>query len=84
MLQVGDSYRFGVMIEHNRQPLPGYGSCIFLHVWSRDHSGTAGCTAIDLSDLVRLLHWLDSRKNPLIVQLPVPEYLRLRPGWGLP
>jgi zinc D-Ala-D-Ala dipeptidase len=84
MLQVGDRYRFGVMIEHNRQPFPGYGSCIFLHIWSRDHSGTAGCTAVDQADLKRLLRWLDVEKNPLIVQLPVPEYLRLKQDWGLP
>jgi zinc D-Ala-D-Ala dipeptidase len=84
MLQVGDSYRFGVMIEHNQLPFPGYGSCIFLHIWSRDHSGTAGCTAVDLADLRRLLRWIDSKKNPLIVQLPMPEYLRLKQDWGLP
>jgi len=84
ILRDGDSYRFGVMIEHNRQPFPGYGSCIFLHFWSRNHSGTAGCTAVDLADLRRLLRWLDSKKNPLIVQLPMPEYLRLKQNWGLP
>jgi L,D-peptidoglycan transpeptidase YkuD (ErfK/YbiS/YcfS/YnhG family) len=84
MLSVGGRYRFGVMIEHNWSKIPGFGSCIFLHVWGDDRGGTAGCTAVSLADLKRLLYWLDGRKNPLIVQLPLPEYARLKQAWELP
>ena len=84
MLRVGGRYRLGVMIEHNWSQIPGFGSCIFLHVWGHDRGGTAGCTAVSLADLKHLLHWLDADKNPLIVQLPLPEYDRLKQAWELP
>jgi L,D-peptidoglycan transpeptidase YkuD (ErfK/YbiS/YcfS/YnhG family) len=84
MLRVGGRYRFGLMIQHNWQAAPEFGSCIFFHVWDNDQAGTAGCTATSSAHLERLLHWLNSEKNPLIVQLPQPEYLRLRESWGLP
>jgi L,D-peptidoglycan transpeptidase YkuD (ErfK/YbiS/YcfS/YnhG family) len=84
MIAVGGRYRLGVMIEHNWSQIPGFGSCIFLHVWDRDQGGTAGCTAVSLTNLKRLLHWLDTHKNPLIVQLPSTEYARLKQSWELP
>jgi zinc D-Ala-D-Ala dipeptidase len=84
MLAVGSRYRFGVMLEHNWSQIPGFGSCIFFHLWNRDRSGTAGCTAVSLTNLKHLIHWLDADKNPLIVQLPITEYLRLKQSWELP
>jgi L,D-peptidoglycan transpeptidase YkuD (ErfK/YbiS/YcfS/YnhG family) len=84
MLQVGGRYRFGIMIEHNPAAVPGRGSCIFLHVWDKRYPATAGCTAVPLNDLTNILHWVDGKANPLIVQLPVSEYLRLKSRWGLP
>ena len=84
MLAVGSRYRFGVMVEHNWSQIPGFGSCIFFHVWNLDRTGTAGCTAASLRNLERLLHWLDADKNPLIVQLPSAEYARLKQLWKLP
>src|ERR1700730_4303940 len=77
-------YRCGIMIEHNWRPRPGFGSCIFLHVWDSARRGTVGCTAVSSANLEQLLHWLDAQKNPLIVQLPLPEYFRLRQFWELP
>jgi hypothetical protein len=35
-------------------------------------------------NLVELLRRLDSRKRPLLVQLPEQEYARLEGPWGLP
>ena len=84
MLRVGGPYRCGIMIEHNWRPRPGLGSCIFLHVWDSARRGTAGCTAVSSAHLEQLLHWLDAQKNPLIVQLPLPEYFLLRRFWELP
>ncbi|HEY1476742.1 MAG TPA: hypothetical protein VGF37_03585, partial [Chthoniobacterales bacterium] len=46
--------------------------------------GTAGCTAVSSAHLEQILHWLDAQKNPLIVQLPLLEYLHLRQFWQLP
>jgi L,D-peptidoglycan transpeptidase YkuD (ErfK/YbiS/YcfS/YnhG family) len=84
MLGVGGPYRCGLMIEHNWQPRPGFGSCIFLHVWFGARRGTAGCTAVSSPHLEQVLHWLDAQKNPLIVQLPLFEFSRLRQRWRLP
>ena len=84
MLGIGGPYRCGIMIEHNWRPRPGFGSCIFLHVWDSARRGTAGCTAVSSAHLEQLLHWLDGQKNPLIVQLPLPEYFLLRQFWALP
>jgi L,D-peptidoglycan transpeptidase YkuD (ErfK/YbiS/YcfS/YnhG family) len=84
MLRVGGPYRCGIMIEHNWRPRPGFGSCIFLHVWDSPRRGTSGCTAVSPTHLEQLLHWLDGQENPLIVQLPLPEYFRLQQFWELP
>jgi D-alanyl-D-alanine dipeptidase len=84
MLRVGGPYRCGIMIEHNWQRRSGFGSCIFLHVWCSARRGTVGCTAMSPAHLKQVLHWIDARKNPIIVQLPVQEYLRLQESWHLP
>jgi zinc D-Ala-D-Ala dipeptidase len=84
MLQVGGRYRLGVIVKHNAPAYPGFGSCIFFHVWDPRYPGTTGCTACSYSDLVHLLRWLDPKKNPLILQLPAVEYERLKQHWGLP
>jgi D-alanyl-D-alanine dipeptidase len=84
MLQVGGRYRLGVIIEHNVRAYPGFGSCIFFHVWDPAYPGTTGCTATSYVHLVRLLRWLDPKKNPLIVQLPLGEYQQLKQCWNLP
>jgi zinc D-Ala-D-Ala dipeptidase len=84
MLQVGGRYRLGLIIRHNPAAYPGFGSCIFFHVWDPNYPGTTGCTATSYDRLVRLLRWLDPKKNPLIVQLPTGEYEKLKQSWGLP
>ena len=84
MQRVGGRYRFGVMVEHNWGQLPGYGSCIFLHLWGGADHGTSGCTAMGSPDMNRLLHWLDARQDPLVVQLPLGEYVKRRASWDLP
>ena len=78
-------YRWGLVVRHNAAPtVAGRGSCIFLHVWAGPGKGTAGCTAMEESNLTELLRWLDQKKVPLLVQLPEGEYARLRKAWRLP
>jgi D-alanyl-D-alanine dipeptidase len=80
-----EGYRWGLVVEHNADaPVPGRGSCIFLHIWAGPEKGTAGCTAMEQTNLEELLRWLDSKKLPLLVQLPEGEYTRLRTAWRLP
>jgi zinc D-Ala-D-Ala dipeptidase len=80
-----EGYRWGLVVEHNAAPpVPGRGSCIFLHIWAGPEKGTAGCTAMEQSRLEELLHWLDAKKRPVLAQLPDAEYVRLRGAWHLP
>ena len=80
-----EGYRWGLVVRHNAAPpVAGRGSCIFLHVWAGPGQGTAGCTAMEESDLTELLRWLDPKKGPLLVQLTEAEYVRLRGAWRLP
>lgn len=92
MRNAGESYRWGILVDHNRTvtednaspPEPGSGSCIFLHIWHSHDQGTAGCTAMPQTNLENLLTWLDPTRRPLLVQLPEPAYERLIDRWKLP
>ena len=92
-------YRIGVVVAHNGSgvgpgvlaappagpaPVPGGGSCIFLHVWRGPGTATAGCTAMPDAALQEVIVWLDADAAPVLVQLPASEAERLRAGWGLP
>ncbi len=85
MLEIGEQYRIGIVVEHNTHPrIPGEGSCIFIHIWKGDGSGTSGCTAMEKSQLENMISWLDSKKNPVLVQLPESEFGTLQIDWHLP
>ena len=85
MLEIGEAYRLGVVVDHNVAPrVAGKGSCIFLHIWKGDGSGTSGCTAMEKSNMEKLIHWLDASRNPVLVQLPEMEFQRLQNQWRLP
>ena len=92
MLRSDELYRWGIVVGHNgivaerdaSAPAPGGGSCIFLHIWRGPGQPTVGCTAMPQGQLESLLTWLDPARNPLLVQLPAPQYERLRKRWKLP
>jgi D-alanyl-D-alanine dipeptidase len=92
MRSAGESYRWGIVVNHNgtvtnthaRPPMPGGGSCIFLHIWKSSEHGTVGCTAMPQIELETLLTWLDPKRKPLLVQLPAQEYGQLIERWRLP
>ncbi len=92
MRDTGESYRWGIVVDHNRTiarrnqgvPQPGGGSCIFLHIWHDHNQGTAGCTAMPQMDLETLLTWLDPKCRPLLLQLPMAAYERLTHRWNFP
>lgn len=78
-------YAVGAVVAHNTEPpVPGAGSCIFLHVWESEGRPTAGCTAMSLADMTALAGWLDGAASPVLVQLPRSEYERRSEDWGLP
>lgn len=85
MLRADILYRYVVRIGHNTdRPVPGSGSCIFLHVWPGINAHTAGCTAISEESMIRFLAWANPSKHPAIVQLTEKDYGRLKGKWRLP
>jgi D-alanyl-D-alanine dipeptidase len=83
MLAVGEQYRWGAVVDYNAQPVSGRGSCIFLHVESRNPRGTAGCTAMKKEALLELLRWLDGAQRPVLLQLPESVFEPHAPAWAL-
>lgn len=84
MLEIVPQYDLGVFVEHNSEKQAGAGSCIFLHIWKNETSGTAGCTAMARENMETILYWLDAKKNPVLVQLPTTEYKKQQTSWKLP
>jgi D-alanyl-D-alanine dipeptidase len=84
MLREDGQYRLTIYVAHNPSRAPGWGSCIFLHVWRAPDAPTVGCAAMALDDLQTLVTWLDPAQQPRLVQLPRAAYRRLQRDWDLP
>jgi len=85
MRMTNGQYRLGIVIEHDTSPpVPGDGSCVFIHIWLGPGIGTSGCTAMRDGDIETLLGWIDAKTTPILVQLPQPEFDRLQKLWRLP
>lgn len=78
-------YKWGLFVNHNAAPpVPGHGSCIFMHIWENDHTGTEGCTAMPEADMLKILHWIKSSSHPILVQMPKTAYPQLVSQFKLP
>jgi L,D-peptidoglycan transpeptidase YkuD (ErfK/YbiS/YcfS/YnhG family) len=61
-------YEAGLVLGYNRDPVvKGMGSAIFAHVWKSEGIPTSGCVAMERTDLLAILSWLDPLKNPVII-----------------
>ena len=85
MVRTDGLYKLLATVEHNgldgdEPPVPGAGSCIFLHIGSG--GPTAGCTAVSAEDMSGLLMVMSP--PVLLVALPAPEYGKAVERWGLP
>jgi len=79
MLRDDGLYDLGAVVEYNTDPtVPKAGSCIFLHISA--NRPTAGCTSIEKENLEELLQWLDKKKNPILIQMPISTYRGLSIG----
>lgn len=65
-------YDYGFVINYNTKRIPYKGSGIFFHVVG-ESGYTAGCTATSKENVVKILKWLDPKKNPVIIQAPKSE-----------
>ena len=78
-------YEQGAIIDNNTNPIiKGGGSCIFMHNWSLPDETSAGCTEMEPANLTKIINWLDSSANPVIVQLTLQLYSEYQQTWGLP
>lgn len=85
MLRQDDLYLYGITVAHNQDPpLPGAGSCIFLHVEKAPGAGTAGCTSMNPETIKTVIMWADPAARPLLAQFPESVYARVRQPWRLP
>ena len=72
-------YEYGIVINHNITPIvKGNGSAIFFHVWRSPSSPTLGCTSMSKENLLTLMRWLDTARNPLLIQVPMAELAGLK------
>ena len=61
-------YKYCMVIEYNTQPVvKGKGSAIFFHLATPNYDPTAGCVAIQESDMDKILLWLDPNKQKAIL-----------------
>lgn len=77
-------YRWGLVVDNNPHARPLGGSCVFIHIWDGPGRGTAGCTAMSEPWIGTILRWLDPAAHPLLMQMPLPEYRRVRKDLLLP
>lgn len=82
MLREDGQYEYGIVVAHNPQQQKERGSCIFLHVQKAPHHPTVGCTSMKKGDIQKIIKWLDSKKDPIFIQVPkryLPEVYKLYP-----
>jgi L,D-peptidoglycan transpeptidase YkuD (ErfK/YbiS/YcfS/YnhG family) len=78
-------YRLLLLVDYNvRDPKPGNGSCIFMHIWLGEGKATTGCTAMAAADLEEIVTWLKPEGHPMLVQLPREVYRQVWRKWRLP
>jgi D-alanyl-D-alanine dipeptidase len=71
-------YKYGITVNHNPNQIKNGGSCIFIHIRSGNGKGTAGCTAMNQDNIIKVLKWLKPKDKPLLLQLPVVEMSRIK------
>lgn len=67
-------YEYAVVVGYNMNPIKkGAGSAIFIHISRSKDAVTSGCLAIEKEQLINLIKWLDSSKNPHIYIGKMPD-----------
>lgn len=85
LIRADGVFRLGFVIDQNApDTVAGAGSCVFFHVQRGPGQPTSGCTSAPLPDVEALVSWLDSKAQPIVIELPEPDYARLKDDWRLP
>ena len=62
-----DLYRRGLFIDYPTNAAERAGSCIFVHVWRSENSGTSGCVALAQSDVETMQSWIRPREAVIAI-----------------
>ena len=73
MLLTNETYEYVIKVEHNSNGIKNAGSCIFIHVVNPIKKQTTGCTSISKDKLLEIIKWLDIKKNPILIQIPISK-----------
>lgn len=60
-------YRRGVVVDYPADAANKAGSCIFIHVWRLPGKGTAGCVALDETDVTELRAWAVEKPTAIAI-----------------
>jgi L,D-peptidoglycan transpeptidase YkuD (ErfK/YbiS/YcfS/YnhG family) len=75
------NYRRGLVIDYPPDRATKAGSCIFVHIWSGESVGTAGCVALPETVVADLQEWIKGRHAAIAI---VSEDIATRFGGCLP
>ncbi|MCL4551017.1 MAG: hypothetical protein M1495_20910 [Bacteroidetes bacterium] len=79
MKRKDDLYKYGIFVEHDSNPPKACcGSCIFIHIWEGFGKPTSGCTSMSEENLIKVLHWINVKKKPLLIQMPQKEFDKIK------
>lgn len=68
LLLRSDAYKYCMLIEYNTHPVvKGKGSAIFFHLGEEIPGSTAGCVAINETNMKLILSWMDPKLKPSII-----------------
>ncbi|NCO00376.1 MAG: L,D-transpeptidase family protein [Epsilonproteobacteria bacterium] len=62
-------YKWGIVVDYNHEAQKAKGSCIFVHIMHPQQKPTAGCTAMREEDILKIITWLDEKKEPTLTLL---------------
>lgn len=71
MLLSNETYEYVIKVDYNLDGIKNAGSCIFIHVVNPKKSETTGCTSMEKEKLIEIINWLDIKKEPILIQIPI-------------
>jgi len=69
-------YKWGIVIDHNSENIIHKGACMFLHS-APEQEATKGGTALSERAIAELLPWIDTQKQPILIQTSEEGLARL-------
>lgn len=85
MLRSDHLYKWGMQVNYNYEKRESNaGSCIFLHIWRKPGSPTAGCTAMSEENLLLVMHQFIWNTAGVYILLTHQEYQKHKTALGLP